>query len=66
MTKYKDYYYTTRLEEVSSRNNSSVLKYYSWAIRNKEYEVLHTSTENCLWKEAAEIEAQENIDEYYY
>lgn len=63
--KYADYYYTTKLEETASRNNSTPVKYYSWTIQNKEGEILEFSDHLIEGKVQAEIEAEEHIQEHY-
>lgn len=55
MTKYADYYYTTK------KNDNG----HSWAIRNVDGEVLQESEESLPTKELAEIDCQEHIQEYY-
>lgn len=35
MKKYCDYYYTTKVVDISSRNNSAPIKRYAWFIREK-------------------------------
>ena len=66
MKKHKDYYYTTKLYDVASRNNSTLVKYYHWFIRNKEGEVLQQSESMIEGKENAEYDCIEHINEYYY
>lgn len=75
MKKHCDLYYTTRHVETSNRNNSTPVKLYAWYIRNKERQVIQSSTDEGVdWgdkeglyydKEDAEYDAKEAIEEYY-
>lgn len=65
MSKYKEYYFFTKVSETSSRNNSTPMRYYSWTIRNKEMEVLESSDELFESKADAEGDAIDHINEYY-
>lgn len=55
MKKYAEYYYTTKKEKDG----------YSWAIRNVKGEILQVSEEFETTKRLAEMDAEENIQEYY-
>ena len=70
MKRLFNYYYTTRFEGVKERNNSIPVRTYSWAIRNKKGEILQTSDidrpQILNSKIEAEMDAEDNIREYYY
>lgn len=66
MTKFKDYYYTIKIAWRDERNKNASIKFYSWCIRNKEGEVLQQSENSIRGKEEAQIDCEENINEYYY
>ncbi len=63
--KYADYYYTIKVAETSSRNNSTPAKWYRWYIRNKEGEILEQSETLYDDKKEAEIYCEEAIQEHY-
>ena len=72
MKKYCDYYYTVRVEEVSSRNNSAVIKRYSWTVREKDGTKIYSSMDNdgvfpMLYdsKFEAESDCRESIQDHY-
>lgn len=62
MEKYKGYYYSTR------KNIDGMYVWYIRSAKNKDgnREVLQISDEVFSSKSDAEINCQENIDEYYY
>lgn len=72
MKKYCDYYYTLRVEEISSRNNSTPLKRYSWTVREKSGKKIYSSLDNDgvfpeLYdsKVEAESDCRESIQDHY-
>lgn len=70
MKKLFHYYYTTKFEGYKERNNSTSIRTYSWAIRNKKGEILMTSDidrpQLLNSKIEAEMDAEDHIREHYY